>query len=131
MDGRLFLIGENAGAFHHHIDTHIAPGQLVRIALGEHFEGAMADIHHVAINFYVSIEAPVHRIIFKQMRVRRDRTEVVDGDQLQIPAVVLDHGAQDVAPDAPETVDCDLDCHVNTSAFVVPILCDWRVSAVS
>jgi hypothetical protein len=113
VDGRLLLVGEDAGALHHDVDAEVFPRQLGRVLFRQHLERALADIHRVALDLDLAVEAPMDRIISEQMRVGLDRAEVVDGDELQIPAIMLDHGAQNVASDASETVDCDLDCHEN------------------
>jgi hypothetical protein len=46
----------------------------------------------------------------ERLRVR----DVVDGDEINLP--VSERGAQDIAPDAPETVDADFHCHVNPAS---------------
>ena len=49
----------------------------------------------------------MHGIEAQQMRIGLDRREIVDGDDLDVPAVCFDDGAQHVAADAAESVDGD------------------------
>ena len=52
-------------------------------------------------------KAAVHGIEPQQMRIGFDRREIVDGDDLDVPAVCFGDGAEHVAADAPEPVDGD------------------------
>jgi hypothetical protein len=45
------------------------------------------------------------------MRIGFHRTQIVDGDHLDIGAAGFDDGAQDIASDAAEAVDGDFDGH--------------------
>ncbi len=107
---RLFLAGEEAGAFHRHVD--VAPGQVLGVADRGDADRAAAHVDRVAVDLHLAREAAVHAVEADEMGVGLDRAEIVDGDHLDVGAARLDDGAQDVAPDAPETVDRDLDRHV-------------------
>ena len=56
-------------------------------------------------------EAAVHAVVAHQVGVGLDRPEVVERDHLDVGAARLDDGAQHVAPDAAEAVDCNLHRH--------------------
>ena len=53
----------------------------------------------------------MHAVEAQQMRVGLDRPQVIDGNDFNVLAAALGDGAQDVAPDAPETVDGNPDGH--------------------
>jgi hypothetical protein len=44
------LLVKKAGALEHHVDAELAPGQLGRIALGEHLDAVAVDDHVVAVD---------------------------------------------------------------------------------
>ena len=66
----------------------------------------------VSVVVTVAGEATVHAIVAQEVRVGLHRAEVVDRHHLDIGAPVFDDGAQDVAADASEPVDCNFDSHV-------------------
>jgi hypothetical protein len=107
----LFLRGEDAGALHRDIDVELLVRKLGRVLDRRHLDRAAADIHRVAGDFDLVREAAVHRVEAQEMRVGLDRREVVDGDDFDILAAGFDNGAQDVAPNAPETIDGDTNRH--------------------
>jgi hypothetical protein len=55
------------------------------------------------------------RIEAQQMGVGLDRAEIVDRDDFDVLAAGFDDGAQDVAADAAEAVDGNLDSHLLSS----------------
>ncbi len=114
---RRLALGEDAGAFQRHIDLELAPGQVGGIALGQHRHRAAAEIDSGLGGPHPAGERPVDRIVFQQMRVGVDGAQIVDGDDLEILAVLLMDGPQDEAPDAPKAVDRDPCRHV-----VLPLL---------
>jgi hypothetical protein len=54
----------------------------------------------------------VHGIEPQQMGVGLDRTEIVDGDNLNVRAPRFGDRAKDIAADAAKSVDCDSNRHV-------------------
>ena len=54
-------------------------------------------------------EVAEDRVVLQQVRERCGVGDVVDGDDVDV--VVRQRGAHDVAADAPESVDADLDGH--------------------
>ena len=75
---------------------------------------AVADDDRVALDLHRCRELAVDRIVAQQMGVGLDRAEIVDGDDFDVGAAGFDDGAKDVAADAAETVDGNLDCHVHS-----------------
>ena len=59
----------------------------------------------------VAREAAVHAVEAQQMRVGFHRAEIVDADDLDVRALGLGDGAQDVAADAAEAIDGNADSH--------------------
>ena len=92
-------------------------GSLDGIALGGDLDGAVADVDRVALDLDLAGKAAVHAVEAQQMGVGLDRTEIVDGDDLDVLAAGFGDGAQHVAADAAESVDCNPDCHDTLPAF--------------
>ena len=109
MHRRLGAVGEDAGALERDVD--VLPGQRLGVALGGHLDRAAADVDGVAGDGDGAREAAVHAVVAHQVGVGLDRAEVVERDDLDVVASQLDDGAQHVAPDAAEAVDCNLDRH--------------------
>jgi hypothetical protein len=108
---RLFLRGENAGALEGDIDAQRLVRQLRGIALRGDLDRAATDIDGVAGDLDLAVEAAVHRVEAEQVGVGLDRAEIVDRHDLDVFAARLHDGAQHVAADAPEAVDCDTNRH--------------------
>jgi hypothetical protein len=90
---------------------------LVGITLREHADAIAVHHHRVTVDAYLARELAVGRVVARQVRVGVGITEIVDRDDLDfLCATALIKCAQHVAPDAPVTVDANLDCHgVNSS----------------
>jgi hypothetical protein len=76
--------GEDAGAFHDDVDAEIAPGQLLRIALGGDLERAPPTIDGVAVNLTVLPGSGRARVVAHQVGVGFDRAEIVDRHDLSM-----------------------------------------------
>ena len=111
--------GEDTGAFQ--CNVHIAPWQSLGIALGCYLDRSVANVDRVAIHGNRAGLATVHGVIAQKVCVGFDRSEVIDGHDLNIRAARLGYGAQDVATDPSKSVDCYFDCHV-WSPFQLPAL---------
>jgi hypothetical protein len=118
MCGRLVLGGEQASAFHGDVDTEILPRQLGRITFGGDLDRAIAEADGIALDGNRAGEAAVHAVIAQQVGVGFNRAEVVDGDNLDVLAVRLSDGAQDIAADAAKPVDGYTNCHFSRSRLV-------------
>ena len=87
-------------------------GSLDGIALGGDLDLAAADIDRVAVDLDLAGEAAVHGVEAEQVGVGLDRAEIVDRHDLDVLAARFHDGAQHVAADAAEAVDCNPNCHV-------------------
>ena len=65
----------------------------------------------VALDRHLAGKAAVHGIEAQQMRVGLDRRQIVHRDDFDVVTVGLDHGAQDIAADAAESIDGDANRH--------------------
>ncbi len=63
MHFRLFALGENAGAVHHHVNAKLAPGKLRRVALGKRLDGVAIDADRRFEGLDAPRKRPVHRIV--------------------------------------------------------------------
>ena len=89
--GRSFVLGgEDAGTFHRNINTHFAPRQIGRVALSKTFEAARPDSDCVSVDRYVLVEAAMHTVILQKVRICIDRAEIIDGNDFDVFAVMLD-----------------------------------------
>ena len=78
----------------------------------------MADIDAALLGLHLVGQHAVHRIVTQEMGIGLHRAEIVDGDDLDVAAIVLDDRAQDQTSDAPEAVDGDTYSH----ALLLPSL---------
>jgi hypothetical protein len=109
-------LGEEAGAFHHHVDIELTPGQLGGIALRQHFhKSKIAEIEAVGPRLDLAGDAAMHRVPFQQMSVRLNRAQIVDGDEFEIAPACFIGGAQHQPPDTPEPVDGNPNGHSHFS----------------
>ena len=112
-----FFGSENTGAFQHHVDLQIAPGQVGGIALGENFD-AFADfrfgaqIDPILTAAHGAGKMSVVRIVAQQMRVGFDRSQIVDGDEGNVAPSLFVGGAQHQTANAAKSVDRNTYCHV-------------------
>ena len=58
-------IGKVAGAFEHHVDAEIAPGELCRVAFCSHRDLAAADIYPIIACGDLAGKTPVHAVVFE------------------------------------------------------------------
>src|SRR5205823_12438153 len=99
--------GENPRALQREIDAELLPGQRRRILDRRHLDAPVADADGIARNLHLSGETAVHRVKAQEMRVRLHRSEVVEGDDINVVAIGFGDRAQYVAPDAAEPIDGD------------------------
>src|SRR5690606_15785051 len=108
----LFLGGEEAGALEHHVDLQLAPGQLGRVAIGQHADLVAVDHHVVAVDLDGAGELAVGGVVARQVRVGLGIAQIVDGDDFDVVLLAgFVVGTQDVAADAAVPVDGDADGH--------------------
>ncbi|MCY1536942.1 hypothetical protein D9M68_724180 [compost metagenome] len=108
----LFLGREEARALQDHVDLQLAPGQLGRVAVGQHADLVAVDDHEVAVDFDGARELAMGRVVARQVRVGLGIAQVVDGDDFDIVLLAtFVVGTQDVAADATVTIDGDANGH--------------------
>jgi len=91
-------------------DPEVRASKVEAVAFGDDLDGLAVHHYIFFFDFDPSVKGSVHRVVLEQVGVGRRVAEIVDGDELQavlLSALVM--GAQDVAPDAPEPVDGNLD----------------------
>src|SRR5215204_5842344 len=106
-----FLRGEDPGALHGDVDAEVLPRQLRRVLDRRHLDGAVAAVDGIALNLHLAGKTAMHRVEAKEMGVGLDGSEIVDGDDYDVPAVGLDDRAQRETADTAEAVDRDTDRH--------------------
>jgi len=107
----LFGRGEETGALHDHVNPEFAPGQLGRVAVGQHANLVAVDDHVIAFHFHGAGEAAMRGVVARQVGVGVNRTQVVDRDDLHVFATAFIERTQHIAPDSSVPVDPDLDRH--------------------
>ena len=90
------------------IDSELSPRKLRRVALAHELDLVVAGADHAVAGLDRQIERPEHGIVLQKVRHRLRVADVVRRDELQI-AAALERRAEEVAPDAPETVDAYAD----------------------
>ena len=91
------------------VDAEVRPRQRGRITLGQHLERSPVDADPVAL-LLDTFEPAVRRVVTKQVRENVWRREIVDRDDVEV-AAAIEVRAHEVAPDPPEPVDANLECH--------------------
>src|SRR5262249_35656754 len=93
------------GALQRDVDVEILPGQLGRVLDRGHLDCPISATDGIALDLHLAGEATMDRVKAEQVCVGLDRSEIVDGDDLDIVALGLDNGAQDITADTAEPVD--------------------------
>jgi hypothetical protein len=112
-------VGEEAGAFQGDVDAIGTMRQIGRIALGGHMDALAVDDQVVAVHFDGATEGSVDAVALEQQGVGFGVGQIVDRDKLKAAIRPLEDGASDVAPDTPETVDCNLSRHGNKLLLLI------------
>lgn len=108
----LLRVGKDAGGLDHELCPDIAPGDLGWILLREHLDSLTIDDERVLLRLHRAREPPVSGVVPEKESVGLGVGEVVDRHDLQFVRVSLQHCLEGLAPDAPESIDADLHCHV-------------------
>ena len=126
---RLFLGQERAGALEHILDTQLAPGQELRVAVVEQRDTLAVDDQGRVLAVLVidgAVEAAVHGIVLHGIRqLLRRFIRCVDGDDLDI--VSADCGTEHQSADAAKTIDTNF----NHALFLLLYLLRTARSAIS
>ncbi len=108
--GGVLALGEEAGRLDHDVDAEVAPGQVGRVALGQHLDLLAVDHQRALVGLDGAREAAQDRVVLEQVGHRGRVDQVIDGDELEVRARRV-RRAEHVAPNPPETVDADLHSH--------------------
>ena len=103
-------IGEVAGGFDDDLRACGGPVQLGGITLGEDFDLLAIDGNEVFAGDYIIGDVAQNRIVLKKMGEDCGTGEVVYGNEINLR--VTQSCAEDVAADAAESIDANLNCHV-------------------
>ena len=98
---------EQAGRLDDEVDSHVAPRERGRVALGKHLEARVADADPVAI-VGDAVETTVGGVVAEQVREDIGGREVVDDDDLEV-ALARDVRPHEIAADPAEAIDPDPD----------------------
>src|SRR5215213_8359248 len=101
----LLLAGKQPGTFKRDVDAEILPGKLRRVANSQHLDRADSALDGVALDGDLAGKAAMNGVEAQEVRVGLRRREVVDRHHSDVLALRLNNGAQDIAPDAAESVN--------------------------
>ena len=108
VDGGLLAGGEQAGRLDHDVDSELLPRQRGGVALGEHPELLPVDLQRAVERAHRARVGTEDRVVLEQMRKRLRIGQVVDGDPLDVGRLGTRlGGAEHVAADPAESIDCD------------------------
>ena len=102
---------EDAGAFHRDVDAELLIGKLRGIFDRGDLDFVRTDRNRVARHRHGVGKTAVDAVKAQEMGVGLNRAQVVERDHFHVGAARLVDGAQNVAPDAPEAIDCDTNRH--------------------
>ena len=110
--------GEEPGRLEHDVHAEIAPRQRGGIALREHAHLLAGRAEDAVGELDVALERAERRVVAQEMRHRLRVAEVVQRDDLEVGAERVLR-AEEVPPDAAESVDADANAHLS-SVVVAP-----------
>ena len=111
MRRRLLARGEDAGAFERDVDAERLVRKLGRILDRRDLDLVAVDDHRVALDLDLVRKAPVDAVEAQEVGVGLHRTQIVDGDDLDVLAARFQNRAQHEPPDAAEAIDRYLGNH--------------------
>ena len=112
--GGILRLGEATGGLDHDVDTELAPGEVRGVALLEHADGLAVDDDLLAVEFDGGVEAAGDGVVLEQVSEGLVIGEVVDRDDLEVTPL-RQCCAEEVAADAAEPVDPNLDAQFDSS----------------
>ena len=116
LDGRaqvrlgLGRVGEVAGRLDDDLRADDSPVQLGGVALGPDLDLLAVDGDEVVAGGDFVLQVAQNRVVLEQMGQSRRAGQVVDGNKIDLR--IAESGAQNVAANAAEAVDTNLNCHV-------------------
>ena len=106
---RVLSVCKMSRRFHDEVDTQGRPIDLCRIPLFKNLDALPIDRDVAFAVSHFRFQVAENGIVFKKMCERPRLRDVVDGDNLDI--LVASRRTEQVAPDAPETIDAYFDSH--------------------
>ena len=116
---RTVAVGEEAGRLEHDVDAQVAPGQRAGIPLGEHAHLLAGGAERPVGELDLALERAERRVVLQEVGHRLRVAEVVQRDDLEIGPERVPR-AEEVPPDAAESVDADASSHP-LLRFSVPV----------
>src|SRR5690606_10662174 len=130
VGGGLFLGGEQAGAFQHHVDPQVAPGQLGGITLGQHTDAVAVDHRGIAIGLDGAGDAAVGGVVAREVGVGLGVAQVVDRHDLEVVLLaVLVVGPKDIAANAAIAIDRHAYGHDGSPVYFTKAARPWPQDA--
>ena len=110
----LLAVGEEAGGLHDDLDAQVAPGQVGGVALSEHLDVLAVDGDAILVVGDLAVETTEDRVVLEQVGQGLVVRQVVDGDNLDVGAL-LEGGTEEVAADPAEAVNTNAGGHFVSS----------------
>jgi hypothetical protein len=107
---RVLPLREEAGRLQNDVHAEVFPGERGGVALGEELELLVADADAAVDRLDLLVQRPEDGVVLEQVRHRLRIAEVVRGHEVDVRPP-LPRGAEEIAPDAPETVDTHANAH--------------------
>ena len=103
-------VDEDSGSLDDEVDAELLPGQLEGVAGGDDLDGLAVDADVSVIdNLDIGSERPQNGVVLEQVRGLLDTSGVVDGNNVQEGILSALPAAEEVATNATEAVDGNLE----------------------
>mmetsp|Transcript_4949 Transcript_4949/g.14807 ORF Transcript_4949/g.14807 Transcript_4949/m.14807 type:complete len:418 (-) Transcript_4949:14-1267(-) len=105
-------VQEHPGSFDHHVDPHVLPRELERVAAGHDLDGPAVEREGgVVQDLNIRVEGPQDRVVLEEVGRLLHPTTVVHRDDLQVRVLPPLEAPQEVTSNPSETVDGHLHLH--------------------
>ena len=104
MHCRSIARGETPGTFQR--DRHITPREFGRIWFCGDADFATVDHQMIVFDLNLGVQPTMDAVILQKMGIGFDRAEIIDGDNLDIIALVFENGTKNASADPAKSVDC-------------------------
>ena len=112
----LLGVGEVARRLDDDVGADLGPGQVGRVALGEHGDRLAVDDDGAVARLHGGVEPTEDRVVLRQVRQGLGVRQVVDADDFDV-SPLREQGAEVVAADTTEAIDADIDSHEISSGM--------------
>ena len=110
MDAGLGRVGEQAGGLDHDVHPEVSPGKLGGILVTQELHRVAVHVDGIALDLDRRGKGAEGGVVLEQVAERLGVADIVHRDDLEVRLQVPGR-AIDVAADASEAVDADLECH--------------------